>query len=115
MPRQRDQELLREVGKRVAQARQKGGFTQEQLAELLNIQPVSLSRLETGHRALSLSTLHMISKTVGVPLGDLLDESRDLPLPEHSPEEMELLRLFAGLSPSQQDVLLRLARELSTS
>ena len=114
MPRQRDQELVRAVGARVAEARRERGFTQEKLSEAIGIEPVTLSRLETGHRALSHSTLASISSTLGVGLGDLLDVERDLPAAEHTPEATELLRLFSGLTASQKDVLLRLARELAT-
>jgi transcriptional regulator with XRE-family HTH domain len=112
MPRQRDQELIKGIGRRVAQARKDRGFTQEALAEAVNIEAVTLSRLETGHRALSLSTLASISKVLDMGIGDLLDSGRELPAPENSPEEVELLRLFCGLTDSQRDVLLRLAREL---
>ena len=114
MPRQRDQQIITDVGRRVAQSRKDRGFTQEQLAEAIGIEAVTLSRLETGHRALSLSTLASISAALGVGLGDLLDSGRDLPAPEHTPEEVELLRLFGKLSPTQRDVLLRLARELNS-
>jgi transcriptional regulator with XRE-family HTH domain len=62
MPRQRDQELITGIGRRVAQARRDRGFTQEALAEAVGIEAVTLSRLETGDRALSLSTLASISK-----------------------------------------------------
>ena len=115
MPRRRDQELLRDVGQRVAQARRDRGWTQEQLAEAIEVEPVSLSRLETGHRALSLSTLAQVAEVLGVGLGDLLDVARELPVPEHAPEEAELLRLFQRLHEGKRDILLRLARDLSAS
>jgi len=114
MPRQRDEKLVRDVGRRVARARKDRGFTEERLAEAVGIEPVTLSRLETGDRALSLSTLDAIARTLAVPVDDLLDVERKLPESKHSPDESELLRLFSGLTASQKDVLLRLARELAT-
>lgn len=113
MPRLRDQELLRQVGARVAQTRTSHGWTQEQLSEAVGIEPVSLSRLETGNRALSLSTLARISEALQVSLGDLLDAERDVPEPKHSPQEAELVRVFSSLSRSRKNLLLRLARELA--
>ena len=114
MPRSRDRELLRAVGRRVGQARRDRGFTQETLSEAIGIEPVSLSRLETGDRALSLSTLGSISQALGVPLGDLLDHARDLPEPpETTPEHAELLRLFEQVTPQRRGLLLSLARELA--
>ena len=114
MPRTRDQQLLRDIGQRVAAARAARGYTQERFAEVVGIEPVTLSRWETGHRALSLSTLASIAGALEVGLGDLLDVDRDLPSPEHGPEELELLRGFSGLSGSRRDLVLRLVRELGT-
>lgn len=112
MPRRRDQQLLRTVGQRVAEARRARGFTQERLAETIGIEPVTLSRLETGDRALSLSTLGRIAEALELGLGELLGVERDLPEPEHGPEEAELLRCFGDLSATRRDLVLRLAREL---
>jgi transcriptional regulator with XRE-family HTH domain len=113
MPRTRDQELLRDVGRRVAAARVDRGYTQERLAEVVGIEPVTLSRWETGHRALSLSTLAAIAEALDVGLGDLLDVARDIPAPEHGPEELELLRGFASLPDARRDLVLRIVRELA--
>ena len=115
MPKQRDQELLRRVGQRVAQVRKERGWTQEQLAENVGIEPVTMSRWETGDRALSISTLSAISGCLEVGLGDLLDVERPLPEAEHAPEEGELLRLYRGLPASKQDIILRLARDLAST
>ena len=115
MPKQRDQELLRRVGQRVGKARKARGWTQEQLAEAIGIEPVTLSRWETGGRALSLSTLAAISAALEVGLGDLLDVGRAVPAPELSPEEAELFRLYRGLPASKQDIILRLARDLAST
>lgn len=111
--RQRDHELLRQLGRRLQQARTDRGWTQEQLAEAIEVDPVSISRYETGARALSLSTINTIAGALEVSLGDLLDAGRELPEPTHDPETEELLRLFSDLTPSQRDLLLRLAREFA--
>jgi transcriptional regulator with XRE-family HTH domain len=115
MPRQREEALLRQLGQRVAQARRDRGWSQEQLAEAIDIQPVTVSRWETGHRALSISTLARITDALGVSLGDLLDVERELPRLEHGPEEAELQRIFEQLTPTQRDLVLRLIRELADS
>lgn len=112
MPRSRNPDLLRAVGRRVAQARTDRGYTQEQLAEAIGIEPVSLSRLETGDRALSLSTLALIADALDLGLGHLLGADVDLPTPALKPDELELLRAFGDLSAARKDLLLRLAREL---
>ena len=113
MPRTRDQELLREIGRRVGEARTDRGFTQERLAEVVGIEPVTLSRWEAGHRALSLSTLRAIAEALDVGLGDLLDVDRELPKTEHGPNELELLRAFARLTDARRDLVLKIVRELA--
>ena len=114
MPRKRDDKLLREVGKRVAHVRKDRGWTQEQLAEAIGIEAVSLSRLETGDRALSLSTLARISDALNVELGDLLDVQRDIPASDHAPDEAELLRRYRELPENKRDIVLRLVRDLTS-
>lgn len=113
MPRQRNEELLRMVGARLQQLRKRRGWTQEALAEAIDIQPVTLSRYETGDRPLSLTVLARASGALDVGLGDLLDVSRDAPEPDSSIEELELLRLWHGLDAERQDLALRLLREVS--
>ncbi len=114
MPRTRDHDLLRELGKRLARARQDRGWTQERLAEAVGLEPVSLSRLETGDRALSISTLAAVAGALGIGLGDLLDVERELPAVEHAPEAAEALRLLDRLDPDRRDLVVRLMRELAT-
>jgi len=113
MPRKRNQDLVHAVGQRVARARRERGWTQERLSEAVDIQAVTLSRLENGDRALSLSTLGRIADALKVSLGDLVDGSRSLPAPKQSPQEAELLRLYGQLTKSRRQLLLRLARELA--
>ena len=79
----------------------------------MGIEPVSLSRLETGHRALSLSPLGQLSKALQAGLGDLLDPNRDVP-EAHSPQEAELVRVFNSLSRSRRNLVIRLVRELAS-
>ncbi len=113
MPRNRNQDLLRTVGRRVAQARAERGWTQEQLAEAIGIEPVSLSRLETGDRALSLTTLGLIADALDLGLGHLVGVEADLPKPDLGPQQAELLRGFNTLTEVRRDLVLRLVGELA--
>ncbi|MBU0606303.1 MAG: helix-turn-helix transcriptional regulator [Armatimonadetes bacterium] len=111
MPRFRDQELLDQIGAHLQRLRQDRGHTQEALAELVNIQPESPSRAESGARALSLSTFARVSRALDVGLGDLLDASRPRPEPTSSPEDVELQCLWTRIAPTQRCAILRLLRE----
>ena len=113
MPTRRDDKLLRAIGRRIAELRQQQGFTQERLAERVGIEPVTLSRLETGTRAVSISSSAAIADALGVSLGDLLDVDRPQPEVSSTPEQAELLREFSDLPPARQELVLRLLRELA--
>ena len=113
MPRRRDKDLLEQIGRRVAQVRKGKGFSQEALAERIGIQPVTLSRLETGDRGLSLSSLAVIAEALEVTLGDLVDTGRMLPEAAHAPDEAELVSAYSGLSRARQKLVVKLVRELA--
>jgi len=113
MPRRRDEELIRDIGRRIATLRQQRGYTQERLAERIGIEPVTLSRLETGHRAVSITSASRMAEALGVGLGDLLDVQRPLPESEQPPEAAELVREFTGLSAPRRELGRRLVRELA--
>lgn len=112
MPRKRDQDVLRALGRRVAEARRARGWTQEALAEAIGIGAVSLSRLEGGHRALSLSTLVQIAGVLDVRLAELLDVDVPTPSPKVEPGEQELIATYRGLDETRKDLALRLIREV---
>lgn len=113
MPRQRDQELLRAVGARLATIRRDQGWSQEQLAEAIDIQPVSLSRLETGDRALSLTVLARAAGALSVPLGDLLDVDRPMPESPDDPGLAELTAMWSGMDEETRDTVMRVVREIA--
>lgn len=54
------------VGKRIKELRKKAGFTQVEMAEKLNISVSGYSKLESGHRGLSIENCMVISKELGV-------------------------------------------------
>jgi transcriptional regulator with XRE-family HTH domain len=115
MPRSRDAELIRSIGVRVRLARQAKNLSQEALANTLQLQPESLSRLENGARGLSLTQLSAIASVLGVKLGDLVDPEREFSEALRTAEADELQRRFDSLSNSARDAVLRIMRELSAT
>ena len=113
MPSSRNDELMKSIGRRIAEVRKAKGLTQERLAELVELEPTTVSRQETGHRAISLSTLARIAGVLGVGVGDLLDSVRPLPEPTLDADTEAILRLFNGLSSERKQIILKLVRELS--
>jgi len=114
MPSRRatNQELLHHIGKRIRRARESQHLTQEQLAEQAQLQSESISRIETGAVSASLTTLASIANSLGIPLGDLVDGERDVPLAGLDAQERSLLERWRTLSGRQQDLLVRLLEEL---
>ncbi|MBK8013663.1 MAG: helix-turn-helix transcriptional regulator [Deltaproteobacteria bacterium] len=113
MPRRRDKKLLVAIGRRFQEVRRAHGWTQETLAEALDIEPVTLSRYERGHRALSLSTLALAAKTMGVGLAELLDTDLPPPKATRAPGEGQVLRFWTGMDEERRDLALRILREIA--
>ena len=66
--------LLKELfGKRLKELRKQKGLTQEELAELCNMQTNSIGMIETGQRAVSFSTIETIANRLQVDYSDLFD------------------------------------------
>jgi putative transcriptional regulator len=86
-------DLLRQ---RIRQLRKKGGLSQERFAELLGIDPNSVSRIECGIHDPSLDTLEKIAKVLKI-------EMRDLFL-FNSKESAEELRTYLAQTASELDV-----------
>ena len=63
---------LREFGKRMKEARNHKGLTQEQLAELLGVDRLHVNRLENGNKACSIDLLIDISTLLDVSTDYLL-------------------------------------------
>ena len=95
------------LGRRLAVYRRAAHLTQERLAELVGVDPVSVSRMERGLSIPSLRTLAEMAKAVGVRLADLanLEEGMD-------PAEAEIAGIIQMLrGRPAEDV--RLVRDLA--
>lgn len=73
MARESEQKLLKAFGKRVADVRKSKGIKQQELAEAVSMDVVSISYIENGNRWVRLSTLDKLAKALEVKRADLLD------------------------------------------
>jgi transcriptional regulator with XRE-family HTH domain len=64
---------MAELGTNLREAREKLGFTQEQVAERSGVHATEVSRIEAGKRDPKVSTLERLAKAVEVKPGRLLD------------------------------------------
>ena len=112
MPLAVNRELVAAVGQRIQRLRLAAGLTQEQLAERVGIQPVSLSRIETGAKPGSISAYAAIASSLGITVSELMDVDVDHEEAEHSPEVEALKRTVEAMTPEQVELAARVVREL---
>jgi len=65
-------QVVRDVGRRVAELRQELGLTQEQFAEDLGVHPRYLARIERGGQNLTLHRLVWLAGHLGVHAAELM-------------------------------------------
>jgi transcriptional regulator with XRE-family HTH domain len=68
----KEQQLMKKFGKHLAKIRKSKGYTQQELAEEVNMSIVAIAYIETGKRWARLGTLHKIANALNVTISDLL-------------------------------------------
>ncbi len=61
------------LGERIRELRKAKGLTQEQLAELVGVEPRHISRVEGGYNSPSIERLARIAEVLGVPIQELFN------------------------------------------
>jgi transcriptional regulator with XRE-family HTH domain len=105
------------VGRQIALARRRRGWTQADLAEALDIEGSTLSRYECGVREPPLHLLLDIARVLRVPLVALLDlpeadVALDVASPSAVPEVEEVVALWPSLVPTERALVLAVVRAL---
>ncbi len=70
----RDVRLLKQLGHRVGELRAMRGLTQEQFAEVLGLSTRYVQTVESGSENLTVLTLSLLAKKLGVGIADLLEK-----------------------------------------
>jgi transcriptional regulator with XRE-family HTH domain len=102
------------IAARIRELRLAKGWSQEQLAEEVNLSRDAISRIERGERSPRLETLAVIAKAVGIPLAKLLDFGE--PPPKHRPSDermRSLERAFDQLEPWLADAVMTAIRVIT--
>ena len=115
MPRVHDLELMSNIGRRLREIREAQGITQERLASLIDVDPVTMSRAEHGVRALSISNLARVAAALQVPLAAVFEFGSDPPETDRPSAEHEMLVRFRRLDEAHQRALIGIARELEAA
>jgi len=101
--------LARRLGQNLAYYRKRAKFTQEQLAEAIQVETLTVSRYETGAALPSLVTLEAISMLLRVSIADLLTEEA-FPQTE---EEAQFLGMLKSLSSEERSTVIDALRTLA--
>jgi transcriptional regulator with XRE-family HTH domain len=100
-------ELLKRLGRNVANRRKQLGITQDSCAEQLGLEPASVSRIERGLTSPSLRTLQKLSSLLQISIGELLEEPS-----ASTPAAVEQIAAWLQLVPEQdRQFLLDLIRQ----
>jgi transcriptional regulator with XRE-family HTH domain len=100
--------ILPMLAKQVAEKRRAAGFTQAQLAELLDIEPDTVSRIERGLVVPSLERLIDYASVLNTSVNELLG---DIPR-ETSKTELEWTAMLNDLSASDRQLVLTIVKTL---
>jgi len=99
------------VGRRIKEARQEKGLTQEQLAERAGVSPTYISVIERGLKSPQLDTFVPVCNALGVSADTLLTDVVDAAALASSNEIAKLLR---DEPPEKQRCLLRMLKAAVT-
>lgn len=97
------------LGEELAKHRRKKGLTQAQLAEMVNLEPISVSRIETGAVLPSIVRLHDLATALGVSMARLLGVA-DVSVVSHA---RELAALLDPLDPNDRSLLIGIVRQIA--
>lgn len=79
--------LKHKFGRRIRELRKSKGLTQEQIAELINIEPPNVSKLESGLHFPQPDKIEKLAKALNLEIHDLFDF-------EHLQERQDLIRFI---------------------
>ena len=102
--------LARRLGRNLAYYRKCAKLTQEQLAEAIQVETLTVSRYETGVALPSLVTLEAFSKLLRVPIADLLAEET---FPRSEGEE-QFLWILGTLTSDERSTVIDALRTLTS-
>lgn len=104
--------VKKEFGKQIKNLRTANGYTQEKLAELLNVSQRALSSIELGNNFVSAETLEKILKVFDITLEDLFATNS-------FKDSDELLRMInkniseIGNNPEKLEIIYNLTKSLN--
>jgi len=122
--RDRDDDFYEVLGGRIRKLREDRGWTQEELAQAIAIEPATLSRYENAKKTFPLDVLRRRAASLRVPLGHLIVDGAgggapklaDAPTYDRNvdPRHVELLDVWRKVPAGRRKLALRLLRTLAS-
>ena len=97
------------LGKRVRTARMKKGYSQEQLADILQISQAHVGHIESGRSTPALPTFVKLANALDTTTDALLFDSLQVSLDSY---DLDFKELLSDCTPNQRAILLRNASQL---
>ena len=98
-------ELLVKIGKKVRHERLRLGWTQEELAEKLDMSASFVSQIERGVRSVSIETLECLGQVLGVDSANLLQKDHSAKHSHAQDITHRMQSLLLGYTPREQEVV----------
>jgi transcriptional regulator with XRE-family HTH domain len=95
------------LGERIRELRKAKGLTQEQLAELVGVEPRHISRVEGGYSSPSIERLARIAEILEVPIKELFDYMH---LNDSEDRLKDIEDAIGGMSEEYQKILYKIVR-----
>ena len=95
------------LGARIREFRKERHLTQEQLAEIIGVEPRHISRIEGGYSYPTIERLERIAVALQVPLKDFFDFMH---LDNPDSRTVELEHLVKGMSEEYQRIIYKIVR-----
>ena len=93
------------IGKKVLQERLKRGWTQEELAEKIDMNPSFVGQIERGLKAASFDTLERLSQIFGMEVVYFLNKSYNKTCSEPQAMERKVVSLLKGYTINEQQAV----------
>jgi transcriptional regulator with XRE-family HTH domain len=97
------------LGERIKEIRKAKGLTQEQLAELVDIEQKHVSRIELGKNAPTIDRLEMIAEALNVPMASFFDSGNQ---EANAAKAVKLERMVRELDEDYRRIILKFSEIL---
>lgn len=95
------------LGARIKEIRKNRGLSQEQLAELIDVEPRHLSRIEVGKSYPTIDRLEKIARVLETPMGNFFDYMH---LNDQATRGKTVEEMMKGLPEEYQQIIYRIVR-----